>query len=83
MSLRVVRALASRWLRNCNCIALLSMNVCSPPPSSVDVAVLGCIFDISRLVSPSSVCETTIDVCDSLGDLRGGGHQGHLEHILL
>ena len=47
------------------------------------MAVLGCIFDISRLVSPSSVCETAIDVCDSLGDLRGGGHQGHLEHILL
>ena len=69
MSLRVVCILASRWLGDCNCIALVSVNVCSPP--SVDVAVLGCIFDISRLVSPSSVYEGTIDVCDSLGGSQG------------
>ena len=69
MSLRVVCILASRWLGDCNCIALVSVNVCSPP--SVDVAVLGCIFDISRLVSPSSVYEGTIDVCDSLGWVSG------------
>ena len=69
MSLRVVRVLASRWLGDCNCIALVSVNVCSPP--SVDVAVLGCIFDISRLVSPSSVCKGTIDVCESLGGSQG------------
>lgn len=35
MSLRVVRALASTWLGNCNCIALVSMNVCSPLPPRV------------------------------------------------